>query len=64
MFQTVGVPGCRSSIFSLMLQVAQTRGKSACFYYTLPVEVQDIFVSPADTGATYDEVVAALNAHF
>ena len=27
-------------------------------------EVQAIFVTLADTGATYDEAVAALNAHF
>ena len=32
--------------------------------HTAGEEVQDIFVTLPDTGATYDEAVAVLNAHF
>ena len=44
--------------------------KIACFYCTLPVRKYRIFVlfcffaTLADTGATYGEAVAAVNAHF
>ena len=55
----------RGSTFPLILQVAQTIGKTACFLlHTAGEEVQDVFATLADTGATYDEAVAALNAHF
>ena len=32
--------------------------------HTAGEEVQDVFATRADTGATYDEAVASLNAHF
>ena len=48
-----------------MLQVAQTIGKKrVLLLHTAGEEVQDIFATLADTGATYDEAVAVFNAHF
>ena len=59
-----------------MLRVTQTIGKAhatgctddrqTCMLslHTAGEAVQDVFATLADTGVTYDEAVAALNAHF
>ena len=63
-FKPLGYLACEVRHFSHATGCTDDRQKRNLLLRTAGEEVQDVFATLADTGATYDEAVSALNAHF